>query len=277
MFDQAMDRSIREVRVLAEELKTTVENKQLDVYFQPQANVATGKITGFEALARWNHPKRGMISPAKFIPIAEENGLIIELGEYILTKSCSIAACWPQDLSIAVNVSAVQIRHTDLIALVRNVLVNTGLKPQRLELEITESTLIDDLDHTLHVLRGIKAMGVSIAMDDFGTGYSSLSSLLSFPFDKLKIDRSFIEQIGVNAQATEVVRAVINMGNNMGFEVVAEGVQHQKHVEFLHGEKCQSMQGYLLGRPRNELDTLALINGNSTLEVKPSGRMEKSA
>ncbi|MEM7301709.1 MAG: EAL domain-containing protein [Pseudomonadota bacterium] len=267
VFDQAMDNNIREKRFLAMELKSAVQNEELEVFFQPQANVATGDLVGFEALARWHHPERGAVSPATFIPIAEENGLIIDLGEYILRRSCQIASKWSKDIHVAVNVSAVQIRHTDLISLTRSVLVDTGLSPSRLELEVTESVLIEDLEQTLHVLRGIKGMGVAIAMDDFGTGYSSLSSLLSFPFDKIKIDRSFIEHIGVNAQATEIVRAIIGMSNNMNFGIVAEGVQSDEHVNFLREHRCAIMQGYLLGPPMPAEKAELMIEGMSFEDI----------
>ena len=259
MFDENMDKNIREKSVLALDLKAAVENGELDIHFQPQALVSNGRVHGFEALARWTHPSFGRISPAQFIPIAEEAGLIIDLGEYILERACEIASNWPSEYSVGVNVSAVQIRHTDFVRVVSQVLERTGLEAERLELEITESVLIDDPEYTKHVLNGLKDLGCSLAMDDFGTGYSSLFSMLSFPFDKVKIDRSFIENIDQNHQAREIVKAVLGLSENLGFAVIAEGVQNQLQVDFLRNIGCQEMQGYLIGVPLSELRTMELI------------------
>jgi diguanylate cyclase (GGDEF)-like protein len=249
VFDETLDKAIRERRALANDLKDAVAAGQLDVFFQPQALVGNRRIFGYEALARWNHDYLGWVSPATFIPIAEENGLIIKLGELVLRRACEIAATWPEPYAIAVNVSAVQIGHTDLAGAVRSALEDSGLAPERLELEITETVLIEDPDRALAVLQQLKEIGVSIAMDDFGTGYSSLSSLLSFPFDKIKIDRSFVDSMGGNPQAVEIVRAILGLGRNLRFNVIAEGVETEEHVRFLRDEGCQEMQGFLIGRP----------------------------
>lgn len=248
-FDEEMDRKIRETRLLSQELCKTIENGQIDVHFQPQADVQTGETTGFEALARWHHPDRGFVSPSMFIPLAEERGLIATLGESVLRKACAIAANWPKDISVAVNVSPVQIRDTDLVSIVHDVLLQTGFSPNRLELEVTESVLIEDKLRALHILRGIKNLGITIALDDFGTGFSSLSTLIAFPFDKIKIDRSFVEDCNRSDQAALVTRTIIKMGIQMGCKIVAEGVQKPAHIDFLKREGCQYMQGYLLGKP----------------------------
>jgi len=247
-YDSALDQAIREKRIIATDLKEAVHTDQIYVHYQPQADLETGEITGFEALARWTHPQRGEISPAVFIPIAEEIGMIDSLGEAVLQRSCKEAVKWPKQVKVSVNISGIQIRYTDLVSIVHKTLLETGLPASRLELEVTESVLIDDLDHAIHVLRGIKNLGVSLAMDDFGTGYSSLSSLLSFPFDKLKIDQSFIRGLEKGERMSAVIGAIVALGKNLDLRIIAEGVERPEQVEFLRGLGCQEMQGFLLGR-----------------------------
>ncbi|MGI9512134.1 MAG: GGDEF/EAL domain-containing response regulator [Anderseniella sp.] len=249
VFNEEMDRKIREARMLGQELRVAVDSGDIDVHFQIQADVETGTVKGHEALARWTHPKLGIISPTTFIPIAEERGLITRLGQVVLENACNIAAHWPKHLTVSVNVSPVQIRDSNLIEIVHQALRASGLPAERLELEVTESVLIDDKIRALYVLRGLKNLGVSIALDDFGTGFSSLSTLIAFPFDKIKIDRSFIEECNRNEQAALVTRTIINMGTQMGCEIIAEGVQTEEHITFLRKEGCQSMQGFLIGKP----------------------------
>ena len=249
LFDETLDQTIRYRRALGNELKQAVAEGGLEVFFQPQARVKNREIIGFEALARWPHRHRGWVPPDTFIPIAEENGLIIPMGDWILRKACEIASTWDLPQSVAVNVSAIQVGHADLAGQVKSVLEDTGLPPERLEIEITESLLIDDPGLARQVLGQLKDLGVSIAMDDFGTGYSSLSSLLSFPFDKIKIDRSFIDNIGSNPQAAEIIRAILALSRNLNFKVIAEGVETEEHVGFLMSEGCDKMQGYLIGKP----------------------------
>jgi diguanylate cyclase (GGDEF)-like protein/PAS domain S-box-containing protein len=247
-FEAEMDHSLRERRALLHDLRTAVERGEFVVHYQPQGRI-DGEIVGFEALVRWQHPTRGQISPAEFIPIAEESGLILPIGEWVLREACREAATWPKHLHVAINLSPVQFRHGDLAGLVHQVLLDTGLEPRRLELEITESVLIDDLARALSILRRLKALGVRIAMDDFGTGYSSLSNLQAFPFDKIKIDRSFISNLERSAQAATIVRAVIGLGRGLNLPVVAEGVETQAQLAFLSDESCAEIQGYLLGKP----------------------------
>ena len=247
-FEADMDRRLRERRALLLDLRSAAEQGQFLVYYQPQARI-DGEIIGFEALARWQHPTRGLVPPDTFIPIAEESGLIHPIGEWILREACREAASWPKPLHIAINLSPVQFRHGDLVALVHQVLIDTALAPGRLEFEITESVLIDDLPRALSILRRLKALGVRIAMDDFGTGYSSLSNLQAFPFDKIKIDRSFISDLERNAQSATIVRAVIALGRGLNLPVVAEGVETRAQLEFLASEACSEVQGFLLGRP----------------------------
>jgi diguanylate cyclase len=248
-FTADMDEAVRERRILAQQLTQALENDELEVHYQAQASIKTGEIIGFEALARWNHPTHGYISPAQFIPIAEETDLILHLGEWVLRRVCKEAANWTQPYTVAVNISPIQFKLANLPELIHEILIETGMPPARLELEITESALIDDLQRTLDMLRRIKALGVAIAMDDFGTGYSSLSTLQAFPFDKLKIDKSFVDKIGSRQQATVIVTAVLGLGRSLDIPVLAEGVETEIQREFLNSEACAQAQGFLFGRP----------------------------
>jgi diguanylate cyclase (GGDEF)-like protein len=248
-FTPDMDEAVRERRVLAQQLTQAIENDELEIHYQAQASIATGEIIGFEALARWNHPEHGYISPAQFIPIAEETDLILHLGEWVLRKVCLEAANWTRPYAVAVNLSPIQFKLSNLPELIHEILLETGMPPHRLELEITESALIEDLQRTLDMLRRIKALGVAIAMDDFGTGYSSLSTLQAFPFDKLKIDKSFVDKIGSRQQASVIVTAVLGLGRSLDIPVLAEGVENELQREFLNSEACAQAQGYLYGKP----------------------------
>jgi diguanylate cyclase (GGDEF)-like protein/PAS domain S-box-containing protein len=248
-FEADMDRQLRERQALQQDLRSAISAGQMAIHYQPQARI-DGEIIGFEALARWKHPKYGFIPPARFIPIAEESGLIISIGHWILREACREAASWPRPLQIAINLSPAQFRHGDLPGMTHAILLETGLAAQRLELEITENVLIDDFSRALSILRRLKSLGVRIAMDDFGTGYSSLSYLQSFPFDKIKIDRSFISGIKENVQSSAIVRAVINLGRGLQLPVVAEGVETKDQLKFLSEEACDEIQGYFVGRPK---------------------------
>lgn len=263
-YNSDLDQAVRERRLLANELKNAVEREEIEVHFQPQARVADGEIIGFEALARWKHPDHGFISPSVFVPIAEEIGLIETIGRQVLKSSCEYAVNWPKPVTVSVNLSAIQIRQTDLVSLVHSTLLSSGLPAKRLELEVTESVLIDDFTIALKVLRGIKGLGVSLAMDDFGTGYSSLSSLITFPFDKLKIDRSFVMELENNQQLPAIVRAIIGMGENLGLTIIAEGVEQPSHVEFLAQENCDEMQGFLIGKPMSNDNVIELLNSSES-------------
>jgi diguanylate cyclase (GGDEF)-like protein/PAS domain S-box-containing protein len=247
-FEAEMDQRLRDRRVLQQELRTAIENSELILYYQPQARI-DGTIIGFEALVRGQHPQRGLIAPDVFIPLAEESGLIVVMGEWIIREACRQAASWPHPFQIAINLSPIQFRHGDLPGLVHSVLLETGLPPSHLELEITEGVLIDDFSRAVSILRRLKALGVRIAMDDFGTGYSSLSYLQSFPFDKIKIDKSFISNLGHNNQSATIVRAVIGLARSLDVPVLAEGVETKEQLAFLAKESCNEVQGYLIGRP----------------------------
>ena len=247
-FESEMDQELRDRRLLQHDLRQALEQNQLLVYFQPQARM-DGEVIGFEALLRWNHPTRGFVPPDQFIPLAEETGLIVEIGEWVLREACREAASWPRPLQVAVNLSPVQFQAGDLERSIHQILLETGLSPTRLEVEITEGVLIGDFTRALNLLRRLKALGVRIAMDDFGTGYSSLSYLQSFPFDKIKIDRSFISNLEATPQSAEIVRAVLSLAHALNIPVVAEGVETEAQRAFLADEACEEMQGYLIGRP----------------------------
>jgi predicted signal transduction protein with EAL and GGDEF domain len=247
-FEAGMDQRLREQRAMQQELRSSIERNELALVYQPQARI-DGTIIGFEALVRWHHPHRGTIPPGVFIPLAEESGLIVSMGEWIMREACRQAASWPNPLQIAINLSPVQFRHGDLPALVHSVLLETGLSPSRLELEITEGVLIDDFSRAVSILRRLKALGTRIAMDDFGTGYSSLSYLQAFPFDKIKIDQAFISNLEHNNQSATIIRAVIGLARGLELPVLAEGVETNEQLAFLIREACDEIQGYLIGRP----------------------------
>ncbi len=247
-FESEMDQELRDRRLLQHDLRQALEQNQFLVYFQPQARI-DGEVIGFEALLRWNHPTRGFVPPDRFIPLAEENGLIVEIGEWVLREACREAASWPRPLQVAVNLSPVQFQAGDLERSIHQILLETGLTPTRLEVEITEGVLIGDFTGALHLLRRLKALGIRIAMDDFGTGYSSLPYLQSFPFDKIKIDRGFISNLDASPQSAEIVRAVLSLAHALNMPVIAEGVETEAQRTFLAREACEEMQGYLVGRP----------------------------
>ena len=247
-FELAMDKQLRDKRALQQDLRSAIDREELTLHYQPQSKIG-GEITGFEALARWQHPVHGMVPPSVFIPLAEETATIIALGEWIMRAACREAASWPRPLTIAINLSPVQFEHGDLPSLVHSVLLETGLPPARLELEITEGVLIGDFSRALSVLRRLKNLGVRIAMDDFGTGYSSLSYLQAFPFDKIKIDQAFVANLGHSEQSATIIRAVIALGHGLDLPVMAEGVETEEQLSFLAGVGCDGIQGFYAGRP----------------------------
>jgi len=266
-FEIEMDNRLRERRAIQHELASAIERNDLRLHYQPLAKI-DGEVVGFEALLRWHNPVRGMVSPATFIPVAEESGLIMRIGEWVLREACREAAGWTHPLQIAVNLSPIQFRHGDLPGLVHAVLLETGLAPGRLELEITEGVMIEDFGRSLSILRRLKALGVRIAMDDFGTGYSSLSYLQSFPFDKIKIDQSFISNVKSNPQSAAIVRAVIGLAHGLNLPVLAEGVETKDQLEFLAAESCNEVQGYLMGRPHPILEYSELVGSRDAAEAE---------
>jgi diguanylate cyclase len=248
-YEPGMDELVRMRRTMATELRKAMEAGQLAVHYQVQTSMATGNTLGYEALARWVHPIRGLIPPAEFIPIAEENGLILPLGEWVLREACAAAAAWDPSCKVAVNLSPMQFSQTSLPALLRAVLDETGLDPRRLELELTESTIFMDRKHALELLNEIKALGVSIALDDFGTGYSSLDILRSFSFDRIKIDASFVKDAESDLQTFSVIRAVLSLGKSLNIPVMAEGIETPSQLSMLKEAGCDEFQGFLLGEP----------------------------
>ena len=259
-FEPEMDKRIRERYSLQHDLRSVIARNELVLHYQPQAKI-DGEVFGFEALVRWHHPKYGLVPPGTFIPLAEQNGMIAEIGEWALRQACREAASWPNPLQIGINLSPIQFRHGDLAGLVHLILLDTGLAPPRLELEITEGVLISDPPRALSILRRLKLLGVKIAMDDFGTGYASLSSLQSFPFDKIKIDRTFVSSVESNGNSAAIVRAVIGLGNALKIPVIAEGVETEGERAFLRREGCQEIQGYLIGHPSPIATYAALTKG----------------
>lgn len=248
-YEQEMDEHARERRAMARDLWSAVEHKALHLAYQVQKSVDTGETTGFEVLLRWNRPGHGPVSPMDFIPVAEECGAILGIGAWVIHTACAEAALWPEPHRIAVNISGRQLAQVELIDTVRSALVKSGLAPERLELEVTETSLIADRARALHILRQIRAMGVSIAIDDFGTGYSSLDTLRAFPFDKIKLDRSFMVEVDRNEQSKAIIRAILALGRSLSVPVLAEGVETPEQLRLLHEEGCNEAQGFLLGRP----------------------------
>ena len=253
-YEGTMDEAARTRRALAQDLWEALEKKEFHLHYQVQKSVSTGKTTGYEVLLRWLHPTRGNVPPMEFISLAEECGAILPIGEWVLREACRVAAAWDEPYKIAVNLSPVQLGHQDMAAIVRQVLVETGLNPRRLEIEITESSIITDKERALHALRQIKALGVSIAIDDFGTGYSSLETLRAFPFDKIKLDRSFMNEVETSQQAKAIIRAILALGQSLDVPVLAEGVETRDQLEILQKEGCDEAQGYLLGKPKPVTD-----------------------
>jgi diguanylate cyclase (GGDEF)-like protein len=248
-YDSELDQAVRDRRELAGDLRQAVHRDELEVHYQVQTKAATGEITGYEALLRWTHPQYGEIPPSIFIPIAEENGLILEVGEWVLRRACLDAAQWDHASKVAVNVSPLQLAHIDLPQLVHEVMLETGLPPRRLEIELTESAIMADRSRALHVLRQIKALGVGIALDDFGTGYSSLETLRVFPFDKIKLDQFFAAELEGSPESRAIIRAVLALGKSLSIPVLAEGVETNEQLEILLREGCDEIQGFLIGYP----------------------------
>ena len=277
LFEHEMDETTRRKRMLSHDLAQALERNELQVFYQVQTTIATGEVSGFEALLRWKHATLGMISPVEFIPIAEETGLITEIGEWVLRTACADAATWQHPHMIAINLSPLQLQQDDLPRLVHSILLETGLRPARLELEITESTMMKDVDRAMHVLRGLKTLGVMIAIDDFGTGYSSLSTLQMFPFDKIKLDRSFLSDSKTPVQRTAVVRAVISLGKSLSMRVLTEGIETKEHLAFLASEGCDEGQGFLLGKPAPHGAIRHLVCGDeiACLPERPEARREQ--
>jgi len=248
-FEPEMDRSLQERRALEHDLRLAMQHDRLEVYFQPEFACDSLQVVGFEALVRWRDPARGVVPQGIFIPIAEECGLIDQLGRVVLERACTLAASWQQKRRIAVNLSPSQFRDNSLPTLLSEILERTGLPAHLLELEVTEGVLIRDEEQALGILRGLKAHGVRIALDDFGTGYSSLSYLRRFPFDKIKIDKSFVQAQQHDPGAQAILETILAMSGRLNLTVTAEGVETEEQLAMIRRQRCTEVQGYLLGMP----------------------------
>jgi diguanylate cyclase (GGDEF)-like protein len=259
-FESGMDLQMQARRVMEQDLRKALPAGEFELYYQPIVNLANNLIGGFEALIRWNHPTRGIVAPNTFIPLAEEIGLIVPMGEWVIRQACATAALWPEDIDVAVNISAVQFRNPGLAQVIISALAASGLHPARLEIEITETVLLQDKETTLATLHQLRALGVRIVMDDFGTGYSSLTYLQCFPFDKIKIDRSFVKDIVENAGSLNIVRAVAALANGLGMKATAEGVETEEQLDRITSEGCTDVQGFLFSHPlpAREIERLLL-------------------
>jgi diguanylate cyclase (GGDEF)-like protein len=258
-FEAEMDARAQTRRKIEMDLRDAIHSDGLRPFYQPLVDLSSGRITGFEALVRWPHPERGMISPGEFIPVAEETGLINSLGGLMLRRACMDAAHWPDDVRVAVNLSPLQFRTGNLLSQVTEALKHSGLPARRLELEITETLLLEKSSQVLATLHALRALGVRISMDDFGTGYSSLSYLRSFPFDKIKIDQSFVRDLGSNRDAQAIVRSIISLGKGLGVTITAEGVETEAELSCLRAEGCHEGQGFLFSRARPNCDIVSLL------------------
>jgi diguanylate cyclase (GGDEF)-like protein/PAS domain S-box-containing protein len=258
-FEAGMDARAQERRRIEMELRAAIDGGVLQPHYQPLIDLKTGRVTGAEALVRWPHPGRGTVPPAEFIPVAEETGLINPIGNLMLRRACMDAASWPGDARVAVNLSPLQFRVGNLLAVVMDALKQSGLPPKRLELEITETLLLEKSDQVLATLHALRALGVRISMDDFGTGYSSLSYLRSFPFDKIKIDRSFVSDLAANHEAHAIVRSIISLGMSLGVTITAEGVETEAELSCLRAEGCHEGQGFLFSRARPNAEIMQLL------------------
>ncbi|MEA3066516.1 MAG: hypothetical protein QOJ27_2977 [Sphingomonadales bacterium] len=261
-FEAEMNARAQQRHQLETDLRRAIAEGEFELHFQPLFDLDTHRIGSFEALLRWNHPRRGQVPPAEFIPVAEETDLIVPIGNWVIQEACRQARAWPEDVRVAVNVSSVQFRRPGLQNVILQALAASGLEPRRLEVEITESIFLESLDSTLAVLHALRALGVRIALDDFGTGYSSLSYLQSFPFDKIKIDRSFIEQLLTRSGASAIVRAITDLARALGMETTAEGVEDSEQLALLRRHGCTSVQGYLFSRPVDAKAAKALVDAS---------------
>ena len=267
IFQPGMDERLHQRVMLEEDLRQALVNGAFQVHFQPQFESQTLRLAGFEALARWEHPEHGWVSPAVFVDVAEECGMISRLGAFVLERACAEAAAWESDCFIAVNVSAFQLLDAGFVPMVRDVLARTGLPARRLELELTESVMTDNGRQTLSALAELRAMGISLALDDFGTGYSSLSNLLRFRFDKVKIDKTFVQEQHRDAEARAILEAILAMGRHIGLTVTAEGVETEQQLTMLREQGCRLIQGYLLGRAVPAAQVGEFLRVRHTLEV----------
>jgi diguanylate cyclase (GGDEF)-like protein len=259
-FEAEMDARMQARRRLELDIRQALGRREFSLHYQPQLNLENDRVTGCEALLRWNHPERGMVPPGEFISLAEEIGLIVPIGEWVIRQACRDAATWPSAINVAVNVSPAQFKGDRLVEVIVSALASSGLAASRLEIEITEGVLLQENERTLRTLHRLRALGIRVSMDDFGTGYSSLSYLRSFPFDKIKIDRSFVADITQKPDGDAVIRAIAGLGRSLGMTTVAEGVETEDQMRRIRAEGCTDVQGYLVSRPIPAQALLALFN-----------------
>jgi predicted signal transduction protein with EAL and GGDEF domain len=258
-FEPEMDTRMRARRALELDVRNALVNAEFEIYYQPLVNLQRDEVCGFEALLRWHHPERGTVSPAEFIPVAEDIGLITPIGEWVLRQACAEAKTWPDHLTVAVNLSPAQFKSENLAQTVISALATSGLPAHRLELEITESALLQNNTVTIETVRHLRSLGVRISMDDFGTGYSSLGYLQSFPFDKIKIDRSFIKNLAAGHGSVAILKAMISLAHGLGMTTIAEGVETEEQLAMVRSEGCTEMQGYLFSPPRSATEIRCLF------------------
>jgi EAL domain-containing protein (putative c-di-GMP-specific phosphodiesterase class I) len=267
-FEREMDARMQSRRALERDLREALAANGFELHYQPLLNLERNEICAFEALLRWSHPTRGNIPPSNFIPLAEEIGLIVPIGEWVLRQACTEAAGWPAHIKLAVNLSAAQFKCPTLVRSVMSAVAASGISSRRLELEITENVMLEDADGAFATLRQLRDLGVCIALDDFGTGYSSLSNLRKFPFDKIKIDRSFVQDLSqANSDAVAMVRSMTQLGASLGIVTTAEGVETREQRDLLRAEGCTEIQGYYLSRPTPASEIADLLAVNSTAEA----------
>ncbi len=258
-FEPEMDARMQARRKLELDMRQALARREFQLHYQPQMQLESDRITGCEALIRWRHPERGMISPLDFIPLAEEIGLIVPIGEWVIRQACRDAMTWPAHMSVAVNVSPAQFKSDRLVEMIISALATSGLPARRLEVEITEGVLLQQNEKTLQTLHRLRELGVRVSMDDFGTGYSSLSYLQSFPFDKIKIDRSFVKDLATKPDGEAIIRAVAGLGKSLGMTTVAEGVETPEQLQRIRLEGCTDVQGYLISKPVTADDLAAFL------------------
>jgi EAL domain-containing protein (putative c-di-GMP-specific phosphodiesterase class I) len=282
-FEQEMDIRLQARRLLEKDLRGALQAGEFEVYYQPLFDILAGRISGFEALLRWHHPARGMVPPDEFIPLAEETGLIVQISDWVLRQACAESALWPPAMKVAVNLSPVQFKSRGLLESVLGALAAGSLSPDRLELEITESVQLEVGDTTEATLHKLRSLGIRIALDDFGTGYSSLSYLRSFPFDKIKIDRSFTKNLSAGGDACAIVRTITRLAKDLGMSTTAEGVETQHDLDFLREIGCTEIQGYLISPavPAHAVPGLLTRLGGGGTEIarpaEPPQRLRRKA
>jgi diguanylate cyclase (GGDEF)-like protein len=259
LFDPEIDAAARARRLLEIDLRNALARREFEVYYQPLVAMDTRRVCSFEALARWRHPVRGPIEPAEFIPVAEDTGLILQLGEWVLREACAEAARWPAHLSVSVNISPIEFQRGDVVKAVRNALASSGLPPERLEIEITETVLMEQTAKNISALSQLRDLGVRISIDDFGAGFSSFSFLRAYPFDKIKVDRSFVRDLPRDDRSRTIIGAIAKLGVQFGMRTTIEGVETEEQLKWLGAEGCSEVQGYLFSKPVPPSEVLPLL------------------